>query len=526
MSTQLEGILAHTRLQVDARRASADAVRLERAAAAHRPRGFEAALRRRAELRPAIIAELKKASPSRGLIRAQFDPPALAHSLASAGAAALSVLTDEAYFQGSLDYLRQASAAVTIPCLRKDFILDPFQVLEARAAGADAILLIAAALTDPQLELLFHEAQRMDLDVLCEVHDRTELDRAAALGATLIGVNSRNLQTMHVDPQTPLDLAPHIPLTALAVAESGIRTPADLARLRTAGYRAFLVGEYLMRDPDPAAALTALLAPRPHVRQLHRLTWAYHPPRVGREVHRPRYPPCDTLTSVTWVKICCNTNREDAMLAAELGADALGFVFAPSKRQVTPAQVASITLGLPDPVERVGVFQPEDPATDAEQIAVAAKAAGLHAVQLHGAFSDVTLQRLRDSAPGLGIVQTLHWDLADPDAATQLAGQLQRIAALGHIDRVLIDTKLSAATGGTGVSFDWFAARDVFAAAPSSLRLIVAGGLTPSNVAHAIAQLAPWGVDVCSGVEAAPGRKDPARIAKFIANARGAQTPY
>jgi indole-3-glycerol phosphate synthase len=263
MSTQLEAILAHTLLEVSARRASADLAALERAAAAHQPRGFEAALRRAAATGPAIIAELKKASPSRGLIRAEFDPAALARSLAAARATSLSVLTDGEYFQGSLEYLRQASAAVAIPCLRKDFILHPFQILEARANAADAILLIVAALTDRDLRLLHDEARGFDLDVLVEIHDRAELDRGAALGATLIGVNSRNLHTMQVDPQTQLDLAPHLPPRTLAIAESGIRTPADIACLRAAGYHGFLVGESLMRGADPAAALTALLTPEP-----------------------------------------------------------------------------------------------------------------------------------------------------------------------------------------------------------------------------------------------------------------------
>jgi len=261
MSTQLEAILAHTLVEVNARRASASLPALDRAAAAHQPRGFEAALCRAAVTGPAIIAELKKASPSRGLIRADFDPAALAPSLAAAGATCLSVLTDAEFFQGSLDDLRHASAAVTLPCLRKDFILHPFQILEARANAADAILLIVAALADRDLMLLSEEARSLGLDVLVEVHDRAELDRATDLGATLIGVNSRNLHTMHVDPQTQLDLAPHIPPQALAIAESGIRTPADLARLRAAGYSAFLVGESLMREPSPAGALTALLAP-------------------------------------------------------------------------------------------------------------------------------------------------------------------------------------------------------------------------------------------------------------------------
>jgi len=260
MATQLERILAHTRLELRDRRATADLAHLARRAAAHRPRGFEAGLRKAAASAPAVIAELKKASPSRGLIRADFDAAALAGSLEAAGAAALSVLTDREFFQGSLDNLERASAAVRIPCLRKDFIVDGFQVLEARAASADAILLIVAALADAELAALFAEARRMGLDVLCEVHDREELKRAEAIGFTVIGVNSRNLHTMEVQPQTQMELAQWLPEGAVHVAESGIGTPADIARMANAGYDAFLVGESLMRQRDPAAALATLLA--------------------------------------------------------------------------------------------------------------------------------------------------------------------------------------------------------------------------------------------------------------------------
>ena len=260
MSTQLETILAHTRQELAARRAATDLAQLERQAAARKPRGFAAALRCAAANGPAVIAELKKASPSRGLIRADFDPVALAKSLEAAGATALSVLTDREFFQGSLENLTRASAAVQIPCLRKDFIFDPFQIVEARAAGADAILLIVAALPDGVLQSLYAEAKRLELDVLCEVHDAVELDRAVALGFTTIGVNSRNLHTMQVDPEGQIELARRLPKTAVRVAESGIRTQADMARMAAAGYNVFLIGESLMREADPGAALAALLA--------------------------------------------------------------------------------------------------------------------------------------------------------------------------------------------------------------------------------------------------------------------------
>jgi indole-3-glycerol phosphate synthase len=259
MSTQLDQILAHTLLQVNARKAVADYGLLERKAAEHVLRGFIAGLRAAAADGPAIIAEIKKASPSKGLIRSDFYPGTLARSFQTAGAAALSVLTDEEFFQGSLAYLEEASSVVTIPCLRKDFIIDPFQVLEARAAGADAILLIVSAHTDSTLSDLRDEAHSLGLDVLCETHDREELQRAIDLGFELIGVNSRDLRTFAVRPEVLLELSLWMPKEALMVAESGIRSADDIARLRAVGYDGFLVGEALMRQPDPAAALALLL---------------------------------------------------------------------------------------------------------------------------------------------------------------------------------------------------------------------------------------------------------------------------
>jgi indole-3-glycerol phosphate synthase len=259
MPTKLDEILANTQQRVNARKATADYTALERKAAAHTPRGFTAALRTVAKNRPAIISEIKKASPSKGLIREDFHPVSLARGFEAAGAAALSVLTDEDFFRGSLEYLEAASATVSIPCLRKDFMLDRFQVLEARASGADAILLIVAAHTDQTLSELRDEARAMGLDALCEVHNREELDRAVHLGFDLIGVNSRDLRTFAVYPELLVELAQWKPADAVMVAESGIRTAEDIAKYRAAGYQAFLVGEALMRQPDPAAALATLL---------------------------------------------------------------------------------------------------------------------------------------------------------------------------------------------------------------------------------------------------------------------------
>ncbi len=219
-------------------------------------RDFRAALRQRS---PAIIAELKKASPSRGVLAMDFDPAARARDYQRGGAAALSVLTDESFFQGSLADLAAARAAVDLPVLRKDFTLDEYQVVEAAAHGADAILLIVAILDEPRIRSLRAAADRFGMASLVEVHDDHELDIALAAGAQVIGVNSRDLRTFTVDLGTSIRLARRIPAGVLKIAESGIHSAADVARLADAGFDAFLVGEHLMQSADPAAALGALV---------------------------------------------------------------------------------------------------------------------------------------------------------------------------------------------------------------------------------------------------------------------------
>ena len=264
MSTHLDRILLASRAAVAAARAAVPAAEVERRAALHQPRGWAAALRRRCAAAPAVIAEIKKASPSKGLIREDFDATWLAGRYHAGGAAALSVLTDEPFFQGSLRNLELASAAVPLPCLRKDFMVDEYQIAEARAHCGDAILLIAAALTDEELRRFAQRAREFSLDVLVEVHTGDELDRVldtlGETGADAIGVNNRNLKSFEVRLETSLELVGRIPAGVVRVAESGIATGQDLARLRQAGFDAFLIGESLMRQADPGAALTALLS--------------------------------------------------------------------------------------------------------------------------------------------------------------------------------------------------------------------------------------------------------------------------
>jgi indole-3-glycerol phosphate synthase len=260
MVAGLDQIIAATRRRVADAKRSANLRELERQAQEHAPRGFRRVLADRSRTGAAVIAELKKASPSRGLIRPDFDPAHLAQELEAAGATALSVLTDEEFFRGSLGNLRRASSSTKLPCLRKDFIVDEFQLLEARAYSGDAILLIVAVLSKGDLVALMTKARALGLDVLCEAHDEEELRRAVDAGCDLIGVNNRNLRTFKVDPQTTLRLAELIPKNVVGVAESGIEKGADVARLRSAGYQAFLIGESLMKAESPGEALRSLLA--------------------------------------------------------------------------------------------------------------------------------------------------------------------------------------------------------------------------------------------------------------------------
>jgi indole-3-glycerol phosphate synthase len=265
-TTFLSTIVASTRSTINASKAHTSLADLERRATQHHPRGWVAALRRQAALGPAVIAEVKKASPSKGLIRADFDPAFIARRYRAGGAAALSVLTDQPYFQGSLRNLELASAAVPLPCLRKDFMVDEYQVVEARAHRADAILLIAAALTNAEIKHLAAVAEGFSLDVLVEVHTADELDRVLDTGIAspgeqvAIGVNNRDLKSFEVTVERSLDLVERIPAGVVRVTESGISNPADMARLRKAGFDAFLIGESLMRQPDPGEALKNLLA--------------------------------------------------------------------------------------------------------------------------------------------------------------------------------------------------------------------------------------------------------------------------
>jgi indole-3-glycerol phosphate synthase len=258
----LEAIVASTRHDLQIRRAARPYDALEQVAwqsAAPRGAAFEAALRHTGGIN--VIAECKRRSPSRGVLRADYDPVAQAQAYARGGAVAISVLTEPSFFDGALDHLTRVRAAVDAPVLRKDFVVDPYQLLEARVAGADAVLLIVSALDDDRLTRLLAQAGALRLAALVEVHDEAEMDRALAAGASLIGVNNRNLRTLAVDLEVSARVAARLPAGIAAVSESGVRTPEDIARLRDLGYSAFLIGERLMTSADPEGDLAALCRP-------------------------------------------------------------------------------------------------------------------------------------------------------------------------------------------------------------------------------------------------------------------------
>ena len=259
-SSLLRTIVAASRTAAAEREVRATVPSLEASFPARQAGAFRTALEADAAgAPPRIIAECKRRSPSKGILRERYEPAEIARGYEAAGAAAISVLTEPTFFDGSLEHLAQVRTTVAIPILRKDFIVSAYQIAEARAAGADAVLLIAAALERSQLDELLRVAESYGLDALVEVHDAQELEEAVACGAAVIGVNSRNLHTLAVDTNVLRELAPRIPRGVVAVAESGLRDAATIAELREAGYRAFLIGERFMADDDPGAALAALL---------------------------------------------------------------------------------------------------------------------------------------------------------------------------------------------------------------------------------------------------------------------------
>jgi indole-3-glycerol phosphate synthase/phosphoribosylanthranilate isomerase len=498
--TFLERIVAATRADLAERQARVPLEDLRsQAADAPPPRSFAAALRPAAGGPARLIAEVKRASPSRGLLAERFDPVARAGAYATGGAAAISVLTEPHFFRGALEHLTAVRQAVNLPVLRKDFLLDPYQVYEARAAGADAVLLLCALLDDAALGALLALTHALGMTALVEAHDASEAHRAVAVGARVIGVNSRDLRTFAVDLDVVPRLRPLVPNDRVFVAESGIADAPGAARARAWGADAVLVGEALMRAEEPAALA-------------HALATAGGGPLAAFFAGRAH----------PFVKLCSLREPEHARVAVAAGADAFGLIFAPARRQVSVAQAAEIvraartTRATVEPTARgaaagnatqplaVGVFVNEAP----ELIGRVAVALGLDAIQLSGDESPAACADVA-AATGLPVIKAVRLASAGGFA------ELDAYALAGAIP--LLDPPGRAGYGGNGQTGDWDLARRAAARWP----LILAGGLTPENVGAALAAVRPRGVDVSSGTEIA-GVKDPVRLRTFVAAARGA----
>ncbi|MFO7259690.1 MAG: indole-3-glycerol phosphate synthase TrpC [bacterium] len=427
-----------------------------------------------------LIAEVKRRSPSAGWIRPEASAVDIAVQYEAAGAAAISVLTDEEHFGGTLEDLERVRSAVGVPVLRKDFLVAPVQVWEARAAGADAVLLIVRVLDDAELTDLLAAARECGSGALVEVHSPAELERAVRAGADVVGVNARDLATLETDLAVTLALAGQAPVGCVLVAESGIRSRADVERLASAGVDAVLVGESLMRAPDPGLAARAL-------------------------VGVPRMTP-----TAPEAKICGVCRPADAAAAARAGADYVGVVLSPGFARSQTVESAAAILDAAAPARRVGVFVD---ASDAEVVA-AAERLRLDVVQLHGSEPPDRVAAVAAAGPWQV------WKAVRPRSPDELGAAAR--AYSGVVDALLVDAWDPIRPGGTGVALAWDELASARARLPRGLRLVLAGGLTPDNVATAIRRMAPAVVDVSSGVEQRPGEKSEDKVRAFIEAARAA----
>jgi indole-3-glycerol phosphate synthase/phosphoribosylanthranilate isomerase len=443
-----------------------------------------------------VIAEFKRMSPSRGVIRSDLSPSYAASCYERSGACAISVLTDQEYFGGSLVDLIAVRASTRLPILRKDFIIDPVQIYEAASAGADAVLLIAAILEHRALERMRMIAEdELGLDALVEVHTSDELRRALNAGARLIGVNNRDLRTSKVSTRTSERLIGEAPRHAVMISESGLRNAEQLRRLHALGFRGFLIGEKLMQATDPASALRELIGSVHFQRAASGIsadgTTSRQDATAARRMH----------ALPTQIKICGITNVLDAVACAELGADLIGLNFyRQSPRYIEPRIAREIVAAMPHGVCAVGVFVNASAAEVRETAAIA----NVRCVQLHGHVPPETCRAL---AQEFRVIRALCTDNQFRPQDAQLFSGCD----------VLIDAHHSRLHGGTGQTCDWPAAR---ATLPFARFLLLSGGLNTKNVRAAIAAVAPHAVDVCSGVESAPGVKDHRALEKFIAAVR------
>ena len=466
----LDRIVTQTRADLVQRKIDHPLAELQRLVAEQAPpRDFVAAFTPRSRVH--LIAEVKRASPSKGMLAPHLNPVEIARTYEANGASVISVLTEPHFFLGSPEYLTSIKQAVHIPVLCKDFIVDDYQVYEARAWGADAILLICAILDDTQLRHLLSVAHELHMHCLVEVHSREEAQRAVDAGAMVIGVNSRDLTTFKMRPYLIRDIRSTIPANRVVIAESGISSAADVRRLARYDVQGMLVGESLVVSNDVPAQMQMLL---------------------------------QGANASTQVKICGLRHPESIQTAIEAGADMLGFIFyEPSHRYIQPQYVQealrSSLSNLKEQVlpDLVGVFVNKE----IHFINDVVEEAGLHYVQLHGTESPEFCQQI--TRPVIKAIPLKN------------ASDLAQVAQYKDVAwRLLLDTP-TPEWGGIGVAHDWELASTI----AQETRILLAGGLTPENVAQALQQVQPWGVDVSSGVETQK-QKDNSKIRAFIENVR------
>ena len=466
----LDRIVTQTRADLVQRKIDHPLAEVQRLATEQTPpRDLVAAFMPRS--RTHLIAEVKRASPSKGMLAPNLHPVELAQTYEANGASVISVLTEPHFFLGSPEYLTAIKQAVHIPVLCKDFIIDDYQVYEARTWGADAILLICAILDDTQLRHLLSVAHELHMRCLVEVHSREEAQRAVDAGAMVIGVNSRDLVTFKMNPYLIRDIRSIIPANRILIAESGISSAADARRLARYDVQGMLVGESLVVSNDVPAQMRMLL---------------------------------QGANASTQVKICGLRHPEHIRTAIESGADMLGFIFyEPSHRYIQPQHVQEVLAAslstlkervLPD---LVGIFVNKE----VNFINDVVEKAGLHYVQLHGTESPEFCQQItRPVIKAIPLKNT---------------ADLAQVAQYKDVTwRLLLDTP-TPDWGGTGVAHDWELASTI----AQETRILLAGGLTPENVAQALQQVQPWGVDVSSGVETNK-QKDNSKIRAFLENVR------
>lgn len=467
---------------------------------------FEQALQ---ELDFNFICEVKKASPSKGIIAEDFPYLEIAKEYEMAGAAAISVLTEPDFFLGSPQYLQEIAEVVQIPVLRKDFIIDEYQIYEAKLWGASAILLIAAILNDETMACFHKLADSLSLSCLVEAHDETEVLQAVNIGARIIGVNNRNLKDFTVDVNNSIRLRKLVDDSVIFVSESGLDTAADIQRLRDNKIHAALMGESFMRTNDKVAKLAELYGPIRSKCSIHNNT---ERDRLGTEdtsnIEVPSAPTIDEATQSSYevkVKFCGIIQEDTVPVLLETQPDYVGFVFAPSKRQVTVEQAQSITKSLQDSVNptsgnkccsRVGVFVNETIRTIVE----IAKAVPLSVVQLHGDETIAYIESLRIhlEEEQLGFIQI--WKAVQVQTKEDIMQWEQ-----APIDGLVVDAYSKTTRGGTGQTVDWSLLEGI------QMPYYLAGGIGLHNVARAIRRLQPYGLDMSSSLET-NGQKDDTTI--------------